>query len=301
MHGIAVDPLHDEIVVPNPLASSILVFRGQASGNEPPIRVIQGPRTGLVWPHAVAVDVIHDEIVVTDPIARVVFTFARTASGDVAPLRAIRGPKISAGYIGGVAVDPSRNVIVVQATTLAGSASLAGMDDGGILIFKRTDDGDVAPQSIIRGPTTGLGSPFQVAVYNDKIVATVLRSRLDLPYDNDKVRSPERLRAKIEQRIARGAPPPRRVSRDPTIIDLWSPWDSSDLGFLGVWRITDSGDVPPMLVVRGPTTGIIQPGGVAIDPKHKEVIVSDSPTNSVFTFLLPEVFERDSERIAGRK
>lgn len=299
MHGIAVNQVHDEIIVPNPLAGAILIFRGQASGNEAPIRVIQGPKTGLIWPHAVAADVVNDEILVTDPISRVVFTFARTANGDVAPLRAIRGPKMSAGYIGGVAVDSTRNLILVQATTLAGSGALAGMDNGGILLFNRMDDGDVAPRSTIKGPKTGLGSPFQVAVYNDKIVASVLRSRLDLPYNNDKPKLPEQLRSKVELRISEGVQPPRRVSQDPTIIDLWSPWDSSDLGFLGVWNITDNGDVPPMLIVRGPSTGLIQPGGIAIDPKYKVVFASDSPTNSVLTFFLPEIFEHTSRRVSN--
>jgi hypothetical protein len=51
IHGLAYDPVHDEIVVPNALADAILVFRGSANGDEPPIRVIQGLRTKLVTPH----------------------------------------------------------------------------------------------------------------------------------------------------------------------------------------------------------------------------------------------------------
>jgi hypothetical protein len=40
MHGFYYDGPHDEIVVMSPLAQAILVFRGGASGEEAPIRVI---------------------------------------------------------------------------------------------------------------------------------------------------------------------------------------------------------------------------------------------------------------------
>ena len=42
MHGIDYDHIHDEIVVPQQFGQAILVFRGSARGEEPPIRVIQG-------------------------------------------------------------------------------------------------------------------------------------------------------------------------------------------------------------------------------------------------------------------
>jgi len=35
------------IVVPNPFANAILTFRGGANGQEPPIRVLQGPKTRM--------------------------------------------------------------------------------------------------------------------------------------------------------------------------------------------------------------------------------------------------------------
>ncbi len=45
MHDIRYDAIHDEIVVSNPFAQAILTFRGSATGEEAPIRVIQGPKT----------------------------------------------------------------------------------------------------------------------------------------------------------------------------------------------------------------------------------------------------------------
>ena len=47
MHSIFFDQIHDEIVVTNPFAQAVLTFRGDANGEVPPIRIIQGPKTGL--------------------------------------------------------------------------------------------------------------------------------------------------------------------------------------------------------------------------------------------------------------
>jgi DNA-binding beta-propeller fold protein YncE len=277
MHGIDVDPIHDEIVVANALASSILIFRASANGNEPPIRVIQGPRTGLIRPHSVAIDLIHDEIMVADPRSGAIFTFARSAEGDVPPLRVIRGPKTNLFQLGSLAVDPAHDLILI--------ANDASSGVPGLYIFKRTDDGDVAPRASIKGPKTGLVRPFGVVVYNDNIILAARRGQYITPYAGNGPKSLEQLSSLIKRTAAAGG------SQDPTVIDIPSPWDGSDLGFVAVWNITDNGDVPPRFVLRGTATGLIQPAAVAIDPKHKEVFATDSPTNSVYTFLLPEVFE----------
>ncbi|HEY6330398.1 MAG TPA: hypothetical protein VI756_13765, partial [Blastocatellia bacterium] len=45
MHALEYDQVHDELIVNSPLSNAILTFRGGAQGEEPPVRVIQGPRT----------------------------------------------------------------------------------------------------------------------------------------------------------------------------------------------------------------------------------------------------------------
>src|SRR5688572_26632056 len=104
------DAVNDEIIVTNPQAGAILVFRGDAQGNQAPIRVIQGPKTNLFFPHAVSVDPINNEIIVGDPGRRAVLVFPRDAVGDVAPKRELR-PK-SGFWIVGTAVDPVHNLLV---------------------------------------------------------------------------------------------------------------------------------------------------------------------------------------------
>jgi hypothetical protein len=161
-HAIAFDEKNDEILVPNPLAEAILVYRGNASGDEAPIRTIQGPRTLLQENDELALDNVHDELIV--PTRQAILVFSRTANGNAAPLRVIAGPKTKLFRARGIAVDPINNVIAIGNT-----------NPQGILIFNRTDEGDVAPRSIITGPRTGIYATkgFAVIPERKELIATV--------------------------------------------------------------------------------------------------------------------------------
>jgi hypothetical protein len=148
MHDIRYDAVHDEIFVGNPFAQAILVFRGSASGEDAPIRIIQGPHTHMQTPDVLEVDPVHNEIFVPD--IEGILVFKRDAQGDTAPLRILHSGR------GRLAVDPVHNLLVTS-----------GKDDKkqeAILIFNRTDEGDAKPKAIISGPKTGLlaASPYQI-------------------------------------------------------------------------------------------------------------------------------------------
>src|SRR5579863_4293848 len=132
VHGIAYDPERDEIYVPNALADAVLVFRGSANGDEPPIRVIQGPCTGLVNPHAVSLDLEHREILVASLSARAIAIFPMDANGNARPARYIKGPKTGLGHVVGLGVDSATDILVV-----------ANSEE--VLFFPRTADGNVPP------------------------------------------------------------------------------------------------------------------------------------------------------------
>lgn len=247
--------------MPNPQAAAVLVFRGQASGAEPPIRIIQGPKTGLVYPHSVNVDRQNNEIVVGDPGGRSIMIFPREANGDVPPSRVIQGSKTKIGYMVGVAIDPVHNLIFV------GSGSYQQV---GILIFKRTDSGDVAPLGIIAGPMTGIeGVPWQIQTYPEKGSVFVAVANID--YD----------------RLYRLDKPVDGLPLNP---ELPSPWRSSDKGFIGVWKATDTGNVAPKAVIKGPISGLVYPAGLALNTRDGELIVSDSVRNGILTYLVPDFF-----------
>lgn len=269
MHGIAYNPVDDEIIVPNPVAASILVFRGGAEGAEPPVRVIQGARTKLAYPHSVNVDVKNREIIVGDPGGRKILVFPLDANGDAPPLRVLQGPKTTLGYVVGIAVDPERDLLIASSSTLR--ATFEGGSNRGLLIFNRTDNGDVAPRAAISGPKTGvMEGAWQVQVDSERglifmSVGNVINYRPR--YGLDKLRD-----------WARTA-------------EIKSPWGSERLGFVGVWGIADSGDVAPMFAIRGPVSNLVHPAGLAINPLENEIIVTDSVRNSTMVFSVPEIFK----------
>jgi len=250
MHGIAYDAVHDEIVVPVHLAGAVLVFRGNARGEEAPIRMIQGPHTQILRPETVNVDVPHGEIIVGEDGGKDILVFRRDAEGDAAPLRVIRGPKTGLDEVRGVAVDPGRDLIVVSSYSRKGIT--------GLFIFNRTDEGDVAPKAIIAGPKTGIVRIRQVEVDSEQ--------------------------GKIFVAVKNNTESYRFEAASP------SPWDPREPGFIGVWDISDSGDVPPRAVIKGLASGVVWPAGVAFNPRNREVYTIDSVRNGMFTFSVPEFF-----------
>jgi len=154
MHAIAYDEIHDEIYVTQQFGQGILVFRGGATGEEPPLRVINGSRTQLIAPDRLAVDPVHDEIYVPEGVK--ILVFPRTASGDVAPMRVITGPKTGIGATRAVTVDPQRNLIIA-ATQVWGSDEENRARGSELRIFPRTADGDVSPLRVITG-LRGMGN-----------------------------------------------------------------------------------------------------------------------------------------------
>ncbi len=250
MHGIAYDAVHDEMIVPVHLAGAVLVFRGDAKGEEGPIRMIQGPHTQILRPETVTVDVPHGEIIVGEDGGKDILVFRRDAQGDAAPLRIIRGPKTGLDEVRGVAVDPARNLIVVASYSRKGTT--------GLFIFNRMDEGDVLAKAIISGPKTGIVRIRQVEVDSDqgKIFVAVKNNTESYRFD--------------------AASP--------------SPWNPAELGFIGVWDISDNGDVAPRAVIKGPASGLVWPAGVAINARNREIYTIDSVRNGMFTYSVPEFF-----------
>ena len=263
IHGLAYDPAHDEIVAPNALADAVLVFRAGASGAEHPMRVIQGPHTHLVTPHAVSLDLQNREILVASLTGRRINVFRWDADGDATPVRVIEGPKTGLGHVVGLAVDPERNLLAV-----------ANSQD--ILIFNRADNGDVSPLARIAGPKTGItDEPWQMEFYRGRIFVAASNHLHQNLYEGVTLR-----------------PDAREVPDDP--------WLNPVLGFLGVWNITDNGDVAPLAMIRGPFSGLLHPVGLALNPKAGEIYLSDSLKNGVLSFLVPQFFEQDKTRPESR-
>ena len=61
--------------------------------------------------------------------------------------------------------------------------------------------------------------------------------------------------------------------------------------FVGVWNLDDNGDVAPKYRIFGDETTLKKPFGLALNPEHKEIYISDMRLNGVITFSFPELFE----------
>ncbi len=253
VHGIAYDPQRDEIYVPNALADAVLVFRGSANGNEPPVRIVQGPCTGLENPHAVSLDLEHREILVASLSARAITIFSMDANGNARPVRYIKGPKTKLGHLVGLGVDPATGVLVVA-------------NSDGVLFFSRKADGDVAPSGEIRGAHTGIrDEPWELHVDGGKIFLAVSNH--------------------LHQNLYSGVTLKPGFFKPPE-----DPWLNPELGFIGVWNVRDRGDVAPRGVIKGAFSQLVHPTGLALNSKDGEIYVTDSIRNGLFTFLVPELF-----------
>lgn len=252
--GVSVDRKHEEVAVTIEHVNRVAIYRRTAEGDEQPLRVIQGPSTGLADPHGVFVDGENNEIFVAnhDSWHRVrtgyqeggeqegygekgvgagspllppstgkflsfsITVYSRMANGDAAPLRTIQGPQTQLSLPMKIHVDTSRNEIAV-----------ANSGDNSVLIFSRTAHGNVAPLRKISGRSTGLDHPTGVFV----------------DAKND---------------------------------ELWvANWGNHTAT---VYRRTAHGNAGPLRTIRSapdgaPVVGIGNPGGIAYDPIRKQLLV----------------------------
>jgi hypothetical protein len=157
MHGFYFDQEHDEITVMSALAQAVLVFRGAANGEEPPIRVIQGPKTQIQGtPYGanaiVTVDPINNEIYVPS-VPDKVLVFDRNTNGDVAPKRVLTGGGSGIKMDGqtGISVDPVHNLLLINARN-------------SVYMFDRTASGDAKPKAVIGGPKAEIAGVHEFQV-----------------------------------------------------------------------------------------------------------------------------------------
>ena len=61
--------------------------------------------------------------------------------------------------------------------------------------------------------------------------------------------------------------------------------DREGEGILGVWNVTDNGDVAPRLAISTAAAG------VAINPRASEIFTASGRTNDLRTYVVPELFK----------
>lgn len=132
---------------------SITVHRLSASGNERPLRKIQGSKTQLNWPTGIAFDPDRRELFVANDMGPSILVFDANASGDVAPKRVLKGPKTKLANPTDVTLDMKHGELWVA--NFGGHSATA---------YRLTAEGDTPPLRVIRGgpesaPSLMIGNP----------------------------------------------------------------------------------------------------------------------------------------------
>jgi DNA-binding beta-propeller fold protein YncE len=184
---IAVDPVHDEIVVGDTTARAVFVFDRKANGNVAPKRVLYGDRTKLLDVVGVAVDPVRNVIVAASRSSSTVgiITFNRTDNGNITPRTIIAGRNTGLAHFRQVAVDQESGRIFLAQQSMrekqlepyrgdkpraeeefkkAARASSGRVGPGFIGVWDIDDNGDVPPRALIQGPMSRLISPGGVAL-----------------------------------------------------------------------------------------------------------------------------------------
>jgi hypothetical protein len=225
---------------------------GDADGNQSPLRIIQGPKTRLIEADTLEIDDVNKEIIV--PVRDEVLVFPMDGSGDVAPIRSLRGARNGWRSGGGVAVDPVHNLLITDGTLLDSGTRIEGRVEGG------------GRDSILIFDRTANGDAKPLRVIRGPHTGLKAIRQMQVYPKGGWI---------VIAHIADGVIPEPQGA------------------FVGVWNINDSGDVPPRWKIDAKTSNAMKkPRGVALNPKNKELIVSDMRLNAVLTYSLPEMFEQ---------
>ena len=136
---------------------SITVYRKGDTGDVAPLRVIQGPKTGLNWPTSIAVHPDRGELFVANDTADTVTVYRTDSNGDVAPIRVLKGPRSMIKNPTGVALDLKNNELWV-----------ANFGSHAATVYPVDATGDPVPKRVIRSgpadaPSPMLSNPHTVA------------------------------------------------------------------------------------------------------------------------------------------
>ena len=257
--GIAVDESRQELFLTVQHDSAVVVYRKSASGDEPPLRLLQGDRTRLADPHGIAVDEQRGLLFVAN------FGSTHSVSPDE------KGGPYS--MLPSRQRSPRPNWPLDRGKAVPGSGRFLPPS---ITVYARDAHGDVAPLRTIAGDRTRLNWPTGVAVdpvRGELFVANDVDSSI-LVFDADAHGNAAPLR--VIKGPKTGIKNPTGVFLDAKNNELWV----ANFGghSLGVFRPTADGDVAPLRTLRSapegvPSLMIGNPGAVAFDTKRGEILV----------------------------
>ena len=258
--GIGLDLVHDEVAVTVQHVNKVAVYRRLASGEERPLRIIQGPNTGLSDPHGVAVDPGNNEILVANHDS---FHEVLPGQDDSNAVTAqIARGTVTAQALATVRIDlrPSKGRFV----------------DPSITVYSRTAENDAAPLRVISGPKTELSLPMKIfldTVHDELFVANSGTSAI-LVFS--RTASGDAAPIRKIQGPGTGLKKPVGLFVDVKNDEVWA--TNPEHHTATVYRRTAEGDARPLRILNAapdgaPAPGIGNPGGIAYDPIRQQILV----------------------------
>jgi DNA-binding beta-propeller fold protein YncE len=257
--GVSLDLAHDEVAVTIEGSNKVSVFRRLAEGDEKPLRVIMGEKTGLTDPHGLYVDSKNNEIFVANHDA---WHDPGSESDD---------PNTAVALLARGSENP---IVAFERHDLR--PSTGKFTDPSITVYSRTANGDVAPLRVIRGPRTGLSLPMKIfvdEVHNELFVAnsgssSILVFSRTANGDVAPIRKIEGPATKLKKPVG--------LFVDTKNDEVWV--TNPEEHTATVYRRTANGNAAPIRIMRGapdgmPAPGIGNPGGIAYDPMREQILV----------------------------
>jgi glucose/arabinose dehydrogenase len=252
----------------------IAVFPPKASGEVPPVRVIEGPRTGLINPTGIAVDragriYVTNQGVSTDGfyLAPSVTVYAADAAGDAEPIRTLAGTRTGMSR-------PGAAVVADDGTLYVANRAMPEDDQGSVTVHAGSAAGGEPPLDTLFGPGSGLTEPRGLALglADTLFVAVSGRSGVRVnvyPPGAGSGAVPARTLAGSNTGLgnlrALAVDAAGRLyvadSRNASGINAYGP----DLGDVSVHRAGAAGNEPPLRTITGSQTRLNGPGVPAVD------------------------------------
>jgi DNA-binding beta-propeller fold protein YncE len=258
--GIALDLPHDEVAVTIQHVNKVAVYRRLATGEEKPLRIIQGPNTGLADPHGLAIDSQNNEIFVANQDS-----YHEVLSGE-ADRNAVTS-RIARGT-----VTPEE----LAAARLDLRPSKGKFVEPSISVYTRTAKDDAPPLRVIQGPNTELSVPMKIfvdTVNNELFVANSGTSAILVfsrtaggnAFPIRKIQGPDT-----------GLKKPVGLYVDTKNNEVWA--TNPELHTATVYARTAQGNAKPLRTLRSApdgaaAPGIGNPGGIAYDPVREQILV----------------------------
>jgi hypothetical protein len=243
---------------------SVVVFSAGSKGNASPIAIIAGPHTKMRGVHSIAVDSIGSIYVgAIEPAPVGVRIFAAGSNGDVGPRAAIGGSNTELQGANGIAVSPKGALFVGNSSPLSkGNA---------VIVFPAGSNGNVTPSAVISGDNRDNG-PVGVALNPRGNIYVLNAARFDVPAN-----------IRIYSAGSNGnVPPIATISGSNTGLDgravrgialdskeniyVTSDGHDSTESSITVFRAGSNGNVEPIAVISGDSTGLSAAVGIAIGP-----------------------------------